>query len=135
MFVVPAPVVAGIPPHAAGSHATMLQFVAANAVRWDSSAAVQPGKRDYVIFVFVLDRISHSAVVEVKLSENETGIGGFKKNSRYMDVGGWRVGIVPDVRFDLRSANFFVKVVFTAGEEVSFAARQPRLIGLFPVDL
>ena len=74
-------------------------------------------------------------MVEVKLSENETGIGGFKKNSRYMDVSGWRVGIVPEVRFDLGDADFFVKVVFTPGEEVSFAARQPRLIGLFPVDL
>lgn len=135
MFVVPASVVAGIPPQAAGSHAAMLQFVAANAARWDSSAGVPPGKRDYVIFVFVLDRISPSAVVEVKLSENETGLGGFKKNSRYMDVGGWRIGIVPDVRFDLGDADFFVKVVFTPGEEVGFAARQPRLIGLFPVDL
>ena len=74
-------------------------------------------------------------MVEVKLSENETGLGGFKKNSRYMDVGGWRIGIVPDVRFDLGDADFFVKVVLTPGEEVGFAARQPRLVGLFPVDL
>ena len=134
MFVVPAETVARMPGHLRRTQPELLSFVAANAVPWKTRGWVPRGKRDYVIFVFLMDRISPSAELAVKIAEERSGKFGFKDSSKYLDFDGWRVGSVL-ARFDLAGSKLFVKVVFRPGEEVSGGFRSSQLVGLFPLDV
>ena len=133
VFVVPAERLEGAPGGVPRTHAGLLEFAAANAVSWDAPRQVPAGARDFVILAFLLDRISPSAEVSVKISESRDGTGGYAGASRYVDFDGWRVGILPGT-FDLRRSKLFVKVVFKPGEEISFFNRQAGLVGLLSLD-
>ena len=134
VYVVPAERLEGDAGGVPRTHAGLLEFAAANAVTLDAPRQVPAGARDFVILAFLLDRISPSAEVSVKVSESGDGTGGYAGASRYVDFDGWRVGILPGT-FDLRRSKLFVKVVFRPGEEVSFINRQADLVGLLSLDV
>lgn len=134
MFVVPMEAVARVPGGLSRVHSEFFRFVVANAIDWVRADQIPRGQREYMIFVMLLDRVSPSATFEVKLSETASDPFGYKDSSKYLDFNGWRVGFVPG-RFALDRARFYVKAVFTPGEEIGFAGRNPRLVGTFPMDL
>jgi len=134
MFVVPAEV---LPTDASGypnTYAGLLQFADARAVRSTKTASVSKQPKDYVIFVFFQDPVSDSANIHVKVSDESSGINGYGKSTRYVNFGGWRVGLLAGrfVLFGDKTSNLlYVKAVFTPGEEVGFLHRTPKLVGLF----
>ena len=134
MFVVPTEIVIGNPGGLPRVHSDLLRFAAENAVDWSTPAKTPAGERNYVIFVFLMDRVSPSAEFHVKISDVPNTFEGFKNSSKYLDFNGWRVGVTPG-RFALDRADFFVKAVFAPGEEVGFTNRINRLVGAFPMDL
>ena len=133
VFVVPAERLEGVSGGVPRTHAGLFEFAAANAVTGDVSGQVPAGDRDFVVFAFLLDRISPSAEITVKVSESRDGTDGYASASRYIDFDGWRVGILPGT-FDLRRTKLFVKVLFRPGEEISFINRQTRLVSVLSLD-
>lgn len=134
MFVVPAEVAVGRPGGLPKVHSDLLRFAAENAVDWSTPAKTPTGERNYVIFVFLMDRVSPSAEFHVKIATDANATQGYKESSKYLDFNGWRVGVTPG-RFALDRVNFFINAVFTPGEEVGFMSRITRLVGVFPMDL
>jgi hypothetical protein len=137
MFVVPA---GGLPADANGYPDTftgLLEFVGARAVRSAKTASVSGQQKDYVIFVFFLDEVSDSASIDVKISNDPSGVIGYGKSTRYVNFGGWRVGLLTG-RFtlfgDQTAQPLYVKAVFTPGEEAGFLRRAPKLVGLFSLN-
>jgi hypothetical protein len=115
----------------------LLRFVGERAVDSTRPASVPREKADYVIFVFLLDRIAPSSKFEVKVSDTSSGTQGYKAATRYIDFNGWRVALLPGrfILFDDQEAEpLYVKAVFTPGTEVSSLKRAPRLVGLYCMD-
>jgi hypothetical protein len=136
MFVVPAEV---LPANASGypnTYGELLQFVGARSVRSTKTASESETQKDYVIFVFFLDRASDSANISVNVSDEPSGTNGYKESTRYVNFGGWRVALLAG-RFtlfgDKTSQPLYVKAVFTPGEEVGFLRRTPKLVGVFNI--
>ena len=90
---------------------------------------------EYAVFVFLLDRISPSAKLQVKVSTNKTSIYGYKKATRYLDFNGWRVGILTG-QFSLsgwdQAEPLYIKAVFMPGKEVG-KMRPSRVIGRYAI--
>lgn len=90
---------------------------------------------EYAVFVFLLDRISPSAELQVKVSADKTSVYGYKKATRYLDFNGWRVGILTG-QFCLsgrgQAEPLYIKAVFMPGKEVG-KIRSPRLIGRYAI--
>lgn len=135
MYVVPAEAVMAAPGGLPQTHSGLLEFVLAEGVRWGPSTPVPPGINDYVVFIFLKDRVSPSAKITLKISKNRPGHTGYKDSSHYMDVQGWRVGMLTG-SFALDSKwPLYVKMVFRPGQEVSQGDRYERLVGLFSADI
>jgi formylglycine-generating enzyme len=129
VFVVPAERLQSVSDSVRRTHDGLLEFAATNAVTGGALRDVPAGARDYVVFAFILDRVSPSAEVTVMISESRNGTGGYSNASQYVDFDGWRVGVLPG-NFDLRSSNHFVKVAFRPGEEISFVSRKSQIVRL-----
>ncbi len=133
MFLLPAQAVidaGGLPQ----THSEILAFVSKHAIDWNASASLPNRVENYIIVTFLMDRVSPSAQVELKISDTDVGEIGYKNSSKYLDILGWRIGIAPG-GFNLNNASFFVKVVFLPGDEVNYGGRYKRVIGLYPLDL
>lgn len=133
MFVVPMEKITaagGLPK----THAEMLSFVSSNAVDWQDPGNVPKGANDFIIFTFLMDRISPSAESEVKIAKDNFTNFGYKDSSKYIDINGWRIGLLPG-KFNMASSDWFIKVTFTPGEEVGGGSRFTKLVGIFPLDL
>jgi hypothetical protein len=133
MFVLPTSAVTaagGLPQ----THAGILDFVGKHAVNWNDTTGVSKQDENYIIITFLMDRVSPSAEVELKISDSEIGVAGYKNSSKYLDVLGWRIAVAPG-RFNLTSSQLYVKAVFQPGDEVGFGGRYKRIVGLFPLDL
>jgi hypothetical protein len=111
----------------------LLTFVAERAVSVSEMEAMAPRNREYAVFVFLLDRVSPSAMLEVKISDETNSFFGYKESTRYLDLEGWRVGILAGRFVPIRGDGhpLYVKVVYCAGGEVSWLERRPKLVGLF----
>jgi hypothetical protein len=119
------------------TYVELLQFVGERAANIEKPSSVFPEKKDYVIFLFLLDRISSSSKLEVKISNEKTGVLGYKDSTRYIDFDGWRVALLSGrfVLFDTEGTNpLYVKAVFTPGKEAPPLSRSPKLVGLFCLD-
>jgi hypothetical protein len=133
MFIVPTTKVAsagGLPK----THSAMLNFVSSNAVDWVTPGQVPKKVNDYIIFTFLMDRVSPTADSELKISKEDISNYGYKGSSKYIDINGWRIGLLPG-KFNLASSDWFIKVTFAPGEEMGFGSRFTRLVGVFPLDL
>ena len=133
MFIVPAdslPKSANLFPD---SYMELLKFAGNNAVVPSSEKSEE--SMEYAVFVFLLDRISPSAELQVKVSSDRTSIYGYKKATRYLDFNGWRVGILTG-QFCLSGWGqvkpLYIKAVFIPGKEVG-KMRATRLIGRYAI--
>jgi len=117
------------------SYTDLLTFVSEKAVTPSSRVNMIEENAEYTIFVFLLDRISPSAALQVKVSTQETGIYGYKQTTRYLNFNGWQVGILSGL-FSLsdrgQTEPLYVKAVFVPGKEVG-KLRPPRLIGRYMI--
>ena len=99
----------------------------------ESPAGESEEPLEYAVFVFLLDRVSPSADLQVKVSEGRNSLYGYKDASRYLDYNGWRVGVLTG-KFSLASpdpkAPLYVKVVFTPGKEVG-KIKTSKMIGRY----
>lgn len=133
MFLLPARAVVeagGLPQ----THSEIIAFASEHAVDWTTVSGVTGQTDNYIIVTFLMDRVSPSAQVELKISDTKIGNAGYKNSSKYLDILGWRIAVAPG-SFNLGNASFFVKVVFQPGDEVGFGGRYKRVIGLYPLDL
>jgi hypothetical protein len=133
MFIVPTSKVisaGGLPK----THSGILNFVSSNAVDWTTPGQVPKKVEDYIIFTFLMDRVSPTADSLLKISKEDITEFGYKDSSKYIDINGWRIGLLPG-KFNLASSDWFIKVTFTPGEEMGFGSRFIRLVGVFPLDL
>jgi len=131
MFIVPtkkAKAAGGLPK----THSEMLNFVSSNAVDWPTPGLIPRKVEEYIIFTFLMDRVSPTAENELKISEDDFSNFGYKDSSKYIDINGWRIGLLPG-NFNLATSDLFVKVTFIPGEEAG--SRFTRLVGVFPLDL
>ena len=137
MFVVPAKALPEDLDAYPEDYLSLLQLVGEHAVDSSKSGLASSEMRDYVIFVFLLDPISPSSLFEVKISDEESGMRGYKESTRYIDFNGWRVALLSGRfrAFDTEGTNpLYVKAVFTPGKEVSLLKRSQNLVGLFFLD-
>ena len=93
-------------------------------------------ENDWVMIVFFMDRISPSAKMELSLSSEAVGMGGYSKDSRYIDYNGWRVGMAVG-RFTIMDnatlKDLYLKAIYTPGEEAGFL-RMSHLVGVYPLN-
>ena len=130
LFVVPAEAIQAVLPDTYGE---LLGYVGERAVPFAQMKSAAPGKKEYVIFVFLLDQSSPSAKLEVKISDDPENIYGYKESTKYIDFNGWRVALLAGrfILFDNgEKPDLFVKAVFTPGKEAGFI-RMPKVVGLY----
>jgi len=136
MFVVPAEVLPANAGDYPNTYVELLQFAGARAVPSTKTASLSKQPKDYVIFIFFLDQASDTANISVNVSDEPSGIHGYKESTRYVNFGGWRVALLAGqftLFGDKTSQPLYVKAVFTPGEEVGFLRRAPKLVGLFNI--
>lgn len=89
------------------------------------------GVKDYLVFVFLKDRVSPSGELMLKITENSAGVWGYKDSATYMDFKGYRVGVLQGA-FDVTNKGLYIKAVFKPGDELESGASQ-RVVGLYSV--
>ncbi len=133
MFIVPAtflPKSANLFPD---SYMALFKFAGSKAVSPSSEKTEEIV--EYAVFVFLLDRISPSAELQVKVSADKTSVYGYKKATRYLDFNGWRVGILTGqfCPSGLDQAEpLHIKAVFIPGKEVG-KIKSSSLIGRYGI--
>ena len=130
LFVVPANAIQTALPDTFGE---LLAYVGERAVPFTQRRTAPPENKEYVIVVVLLDQISPSAKLEVKISDDPESIYGYKESTKYIDFNGWRVALLAGhfILFDNgEEPDLFVKTVFTPGKEAGFI-RMPKLVGLY----
>ncbi len=120
------------------SHMELFEFAGKKALSPSSKefVAEEIGENvDYAVFVFLLDRISPSADLQVKVSPNKNSLYGYKEATRYLDYNGWRVGILTG-QFSLsgwdQAEPLYIKAVFKPGKEVGII-KTFNLIGRYAI--
>jgi hypothetical protein len=118
------------------SYMELFNFVGKNAISPSSKESIAEKSEEtmeYAVFVFLLDRVSPSADLQVKVSADKNSLYGYKEATRYLDFNGWRVGILTG-KFSLSGRNpkeaLYVKAVFTPGKEVG-KIKTSKLIGRY----
>jgi hypothetical protein len=106
-------------------------LVGSNAVPMSNATA--PGTpRDYLIAVFVKDRIAPGAKFQVGISEVRAGTAAFKEETRIKVLqGGWAVAVIPGTFSLSPDGAFWIKATHTPGRDVAADQRTERLVGLF----
>ncbi len=136
MFIVPAtslPESANLFPD---SYMKLFKLVGKKAISPSSKEVIPEANEEnveYAVFVFLLDRISPSAKLQVNVSADKTSVSGYKQATRYLDFNGWRVGILTG-QFSLsgQAEPLYIKAVFVPGKEVG-KIRPSRLIGRYAI--
>jgi hypothetical protein len=140
MFIVPAASLPKSANHYPDSYMALFQFAGKKAVLPTSKDVISEEtdkEVEYAVFVFLLDRISPSAKLEVKVSDSadKTSVYGYTQATRHLDFNGWRVGILTG-KFSLSGRDqekpLCIKAVFIPGKEVG-KIRPPRLIGSYAI--
>jgi hypothetical protein len=117
----------------AESYSALIDYIRPLAEPPRDSASLYDEVRDYDIFVFVQDKLSPDARMEVKKSATPDSLDGISERTRYRDFNGWPVAQVR-ARFRLYSDQvsppLYIKAILTPGRE-SGLLRRPALIGQF----
>lgn len=110
----------------------LYQFAAERAILPEDAGNADTEK-DWAMMVFFMDRISPSAKMKLGISVTSSGLGGYTKDSRYLDYNGWRVGVAAG-RFLLMDPgaeeDLYLKAIYTPGKEAGFF-KTPKLVGLY----
>lgn len=138
MFIVPA---ASLPASAnlfPDSYMELFKLVGKKAISPSSKEVITEENVENVenaVFVFLMDRISPSAKLQVKVSADKNSVDGYKQATRYLDFNGWRVGILTG-QFSLsgqgQAEPLYIKAVFVPGKEVG-KFRPSTLIGRYAI--
>ncbi len=132
LFVVDAADVPDIAGALRASHADLLKLALDKSVRW--RAAPPEGPRDWLVFAFLMERVSPSSRLRLGVTEQPNGAAMFDATTRVLDDAGWRVAVIPG-RFSLYNAGVWARAEFAPGVEADPDARQLRTIGLFPLSV
>jgi len=137
MFIIPAASLSESANPFPDSYMELFKFVGKKAVHPSSKEVISEETEEnpeYAVFVFLMDRISPSAKLEVKVSADKTSVYGYKKATRYLDFNGWRVGILTgQFSFSSQTEPLFIKAVFVPGKEVG-KIRPAKLIGRYAIN-
>lgn len=115
------------------SYPELKNFIKPHAMPSKESSPQQDKVRNYLVFVFVNDKISPTARLEVKKSTKPVGLDGFTESTKFYHFNGWSVARIPAkiiLYSEDSSPPLYIKVVFTPGRE-SGLIRRPKLIGQF----
>jgi hypothetical protein len=129
MFVVPADIVAETLGKKAATYAELYRKAGTFAVDLRDPGTRHGDARDYVIFVFVKDRIAPGGRVRVLVGPTRAATSGSDDFALQRRFDGWPVVILPG-KFPLGAGgDFYVKVRLTPGGAASDGTE--RLVGLF----
>jgi len=135
LFIVPAKAFPFTPANCPDSFVRLYQAAGERAIS-PHDAGNMGVEDDWVMIVFFMDRISPSAKMELSLSNEAAGMGGYSQDSRYLDYNGWRVGLAAG-RFTIMDNDaqddLYLKAIYTPGEEAGFL-RMSRLVGSYPLN-
>lgn len=95
----------------------------------DPQSIVSGERKDYVMAVFFLNRMSPSAKARLAISSTPDGIEGYAENSRYVDYNGWRVGLMAGclaLKNPAAESSIYLKAIYTPGREAGlFKSAKP----------
>lgn len=112
----------------------ILNWIVVNSLKFDEVPEI-PSKQSYYIFAATFDRIGKGAKLQIRLSDDKNGLDGETGNCMDMDYEGWHVAIVRG-EFELKTnQEFFIKIIYTPGDDVEPKLREPALIGVYSSDL
>jgi hypothetical protein len=107
------------------SHAELFAFVLKHAVK------TPPGRKDYYVFAFFLDRLADDAAVQLRVSEREGGMEGRTDGAYVLHFAGWPVVVMRGV-FDLAAPQpLYFKALYKPGSHVPQQMRKVVLAGTF----
>lgn len=115
------------------TYSELRDYVRMQAMPREKPSSADKVDRDYVMFVFSLDRISATAKLEVKLSDKAEGLNGNAEDAGYFNFDGWPVAYLPAtfrMYENLIDPPLYLKAVFTPGRD-SGLVRKPKLIGSY----
>ena len=115
------------------AYGALFDYIGNRAVSAPKTADHVLEQKQYAFFIFSRERVSPASMLEIKISNDPSSNYGYKKNSRYIDFNGWRVGMMAgsySLSDDTSKQLLYVKSVFTPGKEVGFI-RPPVMVGLF----
>ncbi|MDP6428468.1 MAG: hypothetical protein QF393_10665 [Rhodospirillales bacterium] len=125
LFAVPRASMGPFAALSAASFDKLLKTVRAKRILPDAGVR---GDKDYLIFVFLRDRISPSSKLEVKISDTLLNKFGYKDSSTYRDYNGWRIGVLQGT-FDVTYEGLYIKAVFNPGGELPLGPQQ--VLGMY----
>lgn len=124
-------------PDAAGTvpptHADLLRLALEKGVRW-RTAPPPAGARDWLIFAFLMERVSPSSRLRLGVTDAPQTAAMFDATARVLDDHGWRVAVMPG-RFSLTDPGLWVRAEFAPGLEADPDERRLRTVGLFPLSV
>ncbi len=113
-------------------------YIASNAVTPEEASRYR-GKRDWLIVVFVLDRVSDTALLNIGVADSKDAkLQVFTDSTKYMDFDGWRAGLIM-AKFYLLEPNskthLLVKTIFAHGKEQrgSLLFRKSKLVSAYEI--
>jgi hypothetical protein len=133
LFVVDAVDVPGTAGAVPPTHAGLLRLALEKGVRW-RSVPPPDGARDWMIFAFLMERVSPSSRLRLGVTDQPQTAALFDATARVLDDGGWRVAVMPG-RFSLYEAGLWARAEFAPGVEADPKDRRLRTIGLFPLSI
>jgi len=113
------------------SFETLYRFAAKNAVAMGRPNRL-PGDTDmYYVFAFVMDRVSPTSNIKLKVDDTKTKSRGYSDASRYYDYHGWRVAVLPGTFKLLDEKPLYFKVCYMPGKEQVLHHRYERQVVMF----
>ena len=112
----------------------ILNWIVVNSLKFGEVPEI-PSKQPYYIFAATFDRISKGAKLQIRLSDDQSGLEGEAGNCIDLDYDGWHVAIIRG-EFGLKTnQEIFIKVIYTPGDDAELKSREPVLIGVYSSDL
>ena len=109
----------------------LYRFAAKNAVAMGKPNRLPAGPDMYYVFAFVMDRVSPTSNIKIKVDDTKTKSRGYSDASRYYDYHGWRVTVLPGT-FKLQDEKpLYFKVSYMPGEEQPLHHRYERQVAMF----
>jgi hypothetical protein len=108
------------------THIDLLQWIFVNSLKVDELPEI-PSKQPYYILAATLDRIDKGAKLQIRVSDDKSGLEGVAGGCMDVDYEGWHVAIIQG-EFTLKTdQEFFVKILYTPGDDVKPDERETKL--------
>ncbi|MBN2282863.1 MAG: hypothetical protein JXO48_03135, partial [Deltaproteobacteria bacterium] len=113
------------------SFESLYRFALANSIPMDKPGTLPPGDNLYVVFCFVMDRLSVTADIKFMVDDEKTRSQGYCDSTRYYDYDGWRVAMLPGTFKLLDEKPLYFKLSYRPGKEQPIMRRYERQIAMF----